>query len=95
MKIPKIPPKLRQEIYERDGGCVLRDENCNFGLHIHHIRFGRLEREYGSENEPYNLATLCGYHHNLGGPNCVHQNKELNEKVKEIIKKHERYNSID
>ena len=86
MKIPKISKQLREKILERDGGCLLSDENCNFGLHIHHLRYSRLDREWGKENEEYNLATICGWHHNLGGNKCVHQNKEMNDKLIKQIK---------
>ena len=86
MKIPKISAKLREKILERDQGCVLADETCNFGLHIHHLRYSRLEREWGKENEEYNLITLCGWHHNLGGNKCVHQNKAMNDQLINKIK---------
>jgi hypothetical protein len=84
MKIPKVSKRLRESIIERDGGCLICGGWDN--LHLHHIRYQRLDREYGNENAEYNLATLCAYHHNMGdNGDCVHKSKEMNERVKGIV----------
>jgi len=46
-----IPRKVRQEVLERDGKCMLCGRTVN-GLHVHHINPGK-------DSTPDNLITLC------------------------------------
>ena len=49
-------------------------------LHEHHI-FGNTANRKLSEK--YGLKVyICAFHHNLGGKNCVHQNKEMDRQLK-------------
>lgn len=58
--------------------------NRQSGLHCHHIFFGSNR----NNSEKYGLKVwLCGYHHNLGGEFCVHQNRELDLMFKELAQR--------
>lgn len=63
---------------------IQQDKECYIcgttqGLHSHHIFFGKNR----TKSEQYGLKVwLCGYHHNLGGKWCVHQNHELDLQIK-------------
>lgn len=45
------------------------------GLHSHHIYGGNPGRKLSEKY--YMKMWLCPFCHNLGGPKCIHQNREL------------------
>jgi hypothetical protein len=50
--------KLKQQVYERDGGCVV----CNaWEGKAHHIKY----KSSGGKDELDNLVYLCNIHHHL------------------------------
>lgn len=59
-----IPPAVREEVMQRDGGC--RFCGTRTGLHVHHIIY----RSQGGKHVPDNLIVLCARHHDL-----VHSDK--------------------
>lgn len=59
-------------MFRRDRGrCVLCGTTRD--IHAHHVRY----LSEGGRHTAANLVLLCGWHHNLGGPDCVHSNKKL------------------
>ncbi len=57
-----IPPKLRRFILHRDGGmCTIAGCRSRYRLQPHHIT----PRSQGGTHHPYNLTTLCWYHHHV------------------------------
>ncbi len=64
-----IPPATRRKVLARDRHCC-RAPGCGHTkfLEVHHITL----REYGGDNDPGNLITLCGACHRL-----VHEKTEV------------------
>ena len=60
-----VPPKIREEVMARDGGC--RFCGTRTRLHVHHIIY----RSQGGQHTPENLIVLCNQHHDL-----VHSDKK-------------------
>jgi hypothetical protein len=60
-----IPPKLRRAILYRDGGCTADGCTSRYRLQPHH----RIPWSQGGPTDPYNLATLCWFHHHV----VIHQ----------------------
>ena len=68
---------------------IQREKYCYFcltkdNLHKHHIYMGanrKVSEKYGF------VCYLCGYHHNLGGQNCVHENREMDLLLKKQCQK--------
>ena len=56
-----IPPWLRRQILDRDGGCAFPGCGRIRWVHIHHIKHWA----HGGPTDPDNLVTLCGFHHRL------------------------------
>ena len=61
----KERPAIRQRVFERDGGCVVRTNPlwgpCWGGLTPHH----RLKASQGGEFTEENLVTLCAFHNGM------------------------------
>lgn len=60
-----IPPRMRIEVYERDGGCVgfgRLPGDCSGALELDHVRASHATGKK-SRTEPDNLVSLCGAHH--------------------------------
>ena len=56
-----IPPWLRRQILDRDGGCVFPGCERIRWVHIHHIKHWA----HGGPTDLDNLVALCGFHHRL------------------------------
>ena len=64
-----VSKETYQKVYERDKGtCQLLDENCQYGLELHHIVYRSEDKS--KINDINNCILLCNYHHRL-----VHSNK--------------------
>lgn len=72
-----------KSIIQKDKYCYVCMSRDN--LHLHHIFYGTANRKISDKNGF--TCWLCGYHHNLGGKNCVHENKELDLKLKKQCQK--------
>jgi hypothetical protein len=63
-----IPPRLRIEVLERDGGCVgprvQMPGDCQGTLELDHVRASH-GMGMKSETTAENLVTLCGAHHRV------------------------------
>jgi hypothetical protein len=56
----KIPPAVRRQVFRRDHGrCVVPGCRSARYLDLHHVHF----RSDGGSDDPSNLLTLCGVHH--------------------------------
>lgn len=56
-----IPPRERQHVLARDGGCTADGCRSRYHLEVHHI----LPRSQGGDHDPKNLTTLCWFHHHV------------------------------
>ena len=64
-----VSKETYQKVYERDKGiCQLKDENCKFGIELHHIIYRSEDKS--KIDDTNNCILLCSYHHKL-----VHSNK--------------------
>lgn len=53
-------------------------------LHRHHIYFGanrKVSERIGA------WVYLCSYHHNMGGKDCVHENREMDLRLKRLYQR--------
>lgn len=60
-----IPPRIRDYVWKRDGGCTIAGCTSLYRLEPHHI----FERNAGGDHHPDNLTLLCWYHHHV----VIHQ----------------------
>ena len=60
-----IPPAVQKYVQWRDKGCTVSGCSSRYRLQVHHIR----HRSHHGDHDPYNLATLCWFHHHV----AVHQ----------------------
>ncbi len=60
-----IPPRVRDFVWHRDGGCTIAGCTSRYRLEPHHI----LEQANGGDHHPDNLTLLCWYHHHV----VIHQ----------------------
>lgn len=65
--------KLKELYEEQPKQCTVCGSTQ--GLHTHEVFFGTANRKLSKKY--YMMMHLCGYHHNLGGHKCIHQNREL------------------
>ncbi len=56
-----IPPRERQHVLARDGGCTADGCQNRYHLEVHHI----VPRSRGGGHDLDNLTTLCWYHHHV------------------------------
>ena len=56
-----IPPRERQHVLARDGGCTADGCRSRYHLEVHHI----VPRSQQGTHDPKNLTTLCWYHHHV------------------------------
>lgn len=61
----RLPQRMRDFIFYRDGGCTADGCTSRYRLEPHHI----LERSRGGSDDPRNLTLLCWFHHHV----VVHQ----------------------
>jgi hypothetical protein len=60
-----IPPRVRDYVWMRDGGCTIAGCTSRYRLEPHHI----VERAHGGDHHPDNLTLLCWFHHHV----VIHQ----------------------
>lgn len=77
-----VSKETYKKVYERDRGiCRLKNENCKFGIELHHIIYRSEDKS--KIDDPNNCILLCNYHHRL-----VHSNKHYWQPI--LLKKDRR-----
>ena len=56
-----LHPRVRDYIFQRDGGCTADGCTSTYRLEPHHI----IQRSQGGDNHPDNLTLLCWFHHQV------------------------------
>jgi hypothetical protein len=61
----RLPRRIREFVFFRDGGCQADGCTSRYRLEPHHI----IHRAHGGDHDPDGLVLLCWFHHHI----VVHQ----------------------
>ena len=82
----KITPKVREEVFDRDMGCVVCGRSTDIENHPHHAYYGLDANYWANRNDLDQLVMVCRFCHHEIHHGTKWFCQEYREKCKDYLK---------